>query len=147
MKAFNDFKQGPDQSDESYSEQKEAILVNIQTIDVNLNILRDRGGTFIKSVGYHGAPGSGKYFITLYCCLYPISNGLKVIATSIMSRRSVHLGGLHNHKLFCLNVNNKMSPQRLAELLFIKCQQNPVKLNTLQTVNIIYLAEAGQMSA
>ena len=86
---------------------------------------------------HYGASGSGKSFTTLYSCIYAISQGLKVILTSVMSRRSVHLSSIHIHKLFCLDTNNKYSPQRLAELAFIKCQRNSTKLNILQTVNII----------
>ena len=144
---INTFRQSSNQSYESYLEQKFAISTNITTIKEYMNIMGSNAGLFTKSIGTHGAPGSGKSFTTLYSCLYAISQGLKVISTSVMSRQSVHLGGIHIHKLFCLDVNNKLSPQRLAELAFIKCQRNAMKLNILQTVNIIFLDEAGQLSA
>ena len=64
-----------------------------------------------------------------------------------MSRRSVHLRGSHIHKLFSLDVNNKLSPQRLAELGFIKCQIHSMKLNILRTVNIVFIDKEGQTPA
>ena len=112
-----------------------------------MNIFGNTGVQFIKSIGVHGAPGSGKSFVTHYSCLYAISKGVRVISTSIMSRRSVHLGGLYLHKLFSLDVNNNISPQRMAESSFIKLLQDPTKLNALQVVNIVFLDEAGQLFA
>ena len=64
-----------------------------------------------------------------------------------MSRQSVHLGRLHLHKLFSLDVNSNMSPQRMSKLSFIKLVRDLTKLNALQIVNIVFLNEAGQISA
>ena len=47
-----------------------------------------------------GSPGCGKYFLMNYILLYTISKGLKVGITAILARHTVHLGGLHIHKLF-----------------------------------------------
>ena len=65
---------------------------------------------------------------------------MRVISTSIVFRRSIHLGGLHIHKLLI----NNMSPQRMAELSFYKLLQDPTKLNALQVVIIVFLDEAGK---
>ena len=73
--------------------------------------------------------------------------GLKIITTSMISRRSVHLGGIHIHKLSNLPVNNSISSQRIAELAFVKISSNPLKLNVLQTSNILFIDEAGQVLA
>ena len=103
-------------------QQKEAISIDVQSINEYLDIFGNTGEQFIKSIGVHGAPGRAKSFVTIYSCLYAISKGLRVLSTSMMSRRSIHLGGLHIHKLFSLDVGNNMSPQRMAELSFIKLQ-------------------------
>ena len=121
--------------------------MNVSAIDHHMNVSCDHGGRFVKCVRTQGAPGSGKSFTSLYSCLYVIGKGLKVIATSMLYRRSVHLGGTHIHKLFSLPVNNSLSPQRMVELVILKLLRNPVKHNVLQTINIIFIDEVGQVSA
>lgn len=134
------------QSENSFQEQKSAILLNQTTINEYINFL-DNGNKFIKCLGTHGAPGSGKSFVAQYTSLYAISKGLKISMTSIMARRSCHLGGSHIHKTFLLHSGNNVSPQRQAELAIIRLKRNPVKLNILQTINILFVDEAGQVSA
>ena len=51
------FKQG---TRESFMEQKEAMSINVQRVNEYMDIFGSIGGQFIKSIGVHGAPGSGK---------------------------------------------------------------------------------------
>ena len=92
-------RQRNNQGNVSYLEQKFTISTNINTINGSMNIMNSFPGLFTKSIGTNGAPGSGKSFISLHSYLYAISQGLKVISTSAMSRHSVHLGGIQIHKL------------------------------------------------
>ena len=63
-----------------------------------------------------------------------------------MTRRYIHLGGIHSHKLFCLDANENIYHRRMAKLYIMKQLQNTIKLNILQTVNVILLNELGQIS-
>ena len=119
---------GNDQSHQSFMEQKSALALNKNAIDAYLNF-RENGCKFVKCTGTHGAPGSGKSFIAQYTCLYAISKGLKINMTSIMARRSCHLGGLHIHQIFLLNSGNNISPHRQAELAIIRLKKK-IPLNS-----------------
>ena len=49
-------------------EQKEAISITVEIINEYMDIFGNTGEQFIKSTGAHGAPGSGKSFVTIYSC-------------------------------------------------------------------------------
>lgn len=69
-----------------------------------------------RGVLTHGNPGSGKSFILLAQGLYALSQGLRVLPTSLMAKRSNSLGGRHLHRLFQLDVNkSSANPRRVAE--------------------------------
>ena len=136
--AIQSFEQGTNQPSESFMEQKEAISINVQSINEYMDIFGNTGGQFIKYIGLHGAPGNGKSFVTIDSCVHAISIGLRVTSASIMSRRFVHLGGLQ----FSIDVNNYMSPQRWQSYHLLKTISN-----SLQVENITFLDEGGQMSA
>ena len=80
-------------------------------------------------------------------CSYALSKELKVIANSVMPRRSMHLSGSHIHYLFGLDLKDLFSTQRCAERAIIALKRDPVKLNALLTGHVILLDEAGQVSA
>ena len=81
------------QSEESYEEQHLAIQTCIGAIDsYRLTLFQD---TYTKNVGIRGFPGGGKTWCMIYCALYAVSKGLRVITTSMMSKRSLQLGGSH----------------------------------------------------
>ena len=82
-----------------------------------------------------------------YIVLYAISKGMNVITTAVMARRANQLGGLHIHKLFCLDVTNGMNPHRVVELAVIKLLRNPEKINILLTLEMLVIDEAGQVLA
>ena len=73
-----------------------------------------------KGVFAHGSPGSGKSFVLEAQELYAMTQGLRVMSTSLMAVRSNALGGYHIHKLFTLEVNKNTNVFRLAELAMDK---------------------------
>ena len=102
---------------------------------------------FVKCRVITGTPGSGKSFIMSYVALYALSKGLKVVMTSLMARRSVHLGGLHLQKLFLLPVYKSNNLDRVSELVLKSFLRNPVTLNILKMIDFIFLDEVGQISS
>ena len=140
------FSRGDCQSIDSFHEQHFALNMIQTSIDSYCNCTQN-GSNYVKCVGVHGVPGGGKSFVGQIACIYALSKGLRVIATSMMSRRSVHLGGSHIHRLFALDVKDYLSPQRSAERAIIQLNKDPVKIDALKTVHIIFLDEAGQVSA
>ena len=79
--------------------------------------------------------------------LYAISSGFFALTTSMMARRSVHLGGKHIHYLFCLRIEIFLSPPRMAEIAIVKLLRMSHKLNVLRLLNILFVDEIGQVSA
>ena len=99
---------------------------------------------YTKCVGTHGAPGSGKSFIGQYMTTYIFSKGLRCLSTSVVARRSVHLGGKHIHKLFSLDTTKaSLSPWRIAQLAIMRLQKRPVLLKVLQMLDVLFIDEAG----
>ena len=83
----------------------------------------------------------------VYYPLYTISQGLLCVTLSMMCRRSVYLGGKHVHYIFCLPTERNLSPHQMAELAITQLLRKPAKLNMLRILNILFLDEAGQISA
>ena len=133
------------QSEESYEEQHLAIQTSIGAIDSHrLTLFQD---AYTKNVGIRGFPGGGKIWCMIYCALYAVSKGLRVIITTMMSKRSLQLGGLHWHKIFMLPIEKNLTPHKTAELAIIKLLQNPKKVDLIKTMNIFFCDEMGQVSA
>ena len=119
----------------------------IQDAIDSFNNCTESGARFVLCVEVVGIPGGGKSFVGQMSCLYVLSKGLKVIATSIMAHRSVHLGKSHIHCLSAMDVKDYLSPQRGSERSIINCKKDPVKENALQSLHVLFLDEAGQVSA
>jgi DNA replication protein DnaC len=81
IKAYAQFE---GQSDQSYMVQKLAIKIGIHSIDKYLQQLGPRAATQTKNILIHGVPGSGKSYVAQYINLYAISQGLRLVPTSIM---------------------------------------------------------------
>ena len=62
-----------------------------------------------------GPQGTGKTYVLTMALGYALSKGLFCLVTSLASRRSIHFGGEHIHKLFCLPPSSSGSPIRIAE--------------------------------
>ena len=75
---------------------------------------------FVKNVGIHGVPGSGKTHVQQYSCINAIARGLKIITTSLQAKRNLNIGGKeHLHRLLCLSINEKIIPFRTAEMALL----------------------------
>ncbi len=72
------------QSDQSYMVQKFAVKIGICSIDKYLQQLGPGAATQTKNVLIHGVPGSSKSHVAQYLNLYAISQGFRLVSTSIM---------------------------------------------------------------
>ncbi len=81
IKAYAQFE---GQSDQSYMEQKLAVEIGICSFDKYLQQLGPRAATQTKNILIHGVPGSSKSYVAQYLNLYEISQGLRLVPTSIM---------------------------------------------------------------
>lgn len=113
------------QSDLSYKEQQASLKLAVRAVN---NYSRQFGNlTFTRGVISEGAPGSGKSFVLLNQGLYAMTQGLRVLSTALMAKRSIAVGGgYHLHKLFALECKGSDNPRRLAEvrrlaLLLVDC--------------------------
>ena len=142
--ALNSFGKTDVQSQESFVEQKKALTLCIQSI----NQFRDpHRNIVVNNNVIHGGPGCGKTFLMSYLALYTRSLGLNVFVTSLQAKRANQLGGVHLHVLFCLDVNNHLSPQRMAELAIIKLLKDPIKHRFILTLQVLCCDEVGNISA
>ena len=142
---ISNFKKSIRQNDESFQDQKVAITSCVSAIDQYMDHTGQR--CFIKSRVIAGFPGSGKSFVLTYIALYARSRGLKVMTTSLMAERAVHIGGIHIHKLFNIPVKQNASVSRVAELSIVSLKRHPEKLQILQMMDILFFDEIGQLSA
>ena len=138
------FQKSDIQSNESFQEQKLAIDICAASI----NSFSNPGHiNYVKNTIITGAPGCGKTYIMSMLALYARSKGLNIYPTSLQAKRANQLGGNHIHSLFCLDINHRMSPQRMAELAIIKIQKDPVKERFIKTVHVFNLDEAANLAA
>ena len=98
------FQRGPQQTEESYKEQKLVISTCMKAIDSYKNIQNQL--SMVKSICIRGHPGAGKTFCMMYILLYVISQGLMNTPTAKMSRRALQLGGINWDKFLCLRGND-----------------------------------------
>ena len=139
------YDRAPCQNRNSFEEQKLAIKVTCSAIDKYREISVASFQT--KNVGIRGFPGGGKTWCCLYCIVYAISCGLDCLTTAMMARRATSLGGTHWHRFFCLPIDSKLTPQRIAELALTKIEQKPVLMNGFQSLDVIFADELGQLSS
>ena len=138
-------KKNPIQSMESYEEQQLAIKLTTRAIDRYTSFSSNHLCT--KNIGIRGFPGGGKTWCSMYCILYALSKGLNCLATAVMAKRATQLGGTHWHKFFCIPVEKRLSPHRMAELAINKLTYNKVRHNAVLTLDVILADEFGQLSA
>ena len=143
--AVESYSKGENQTDASFEEQKLAIRMNENAF----NGIETCSKTYVKNVGIHGVPGSGKTHVQQYSCLNAIAKGLNVAITSLMSKRNLNLGGkAHIHSFFKLGRNRKNTvPFRIAEKALIHLLRNGVNINVLRQLDVLFIDEAGILSA
>lgn len=162
--------QAEGQSKESYEEQQLSLQLAMNA--VTRYSKQFANSTYAKGVLTNGAPGAGKTFIQEVQGLYAMSQGLRVMSTSLMAIRSNALGGINVHRLFQLPVNKAANLFRLAEVrVFIfhtHCsalieyliiylyqlakdklyqKRNVVMLHLLLTMDVLLIDEVGQLSS
>lgn len=144
--AVNKLHMNENQSQESFDAQKFAIETCIETLDKYTNFARQT--TYTKNIGIRGFPGAGKTWCMMYTVLYAISKGLKCTTSAMMCNRALQLGGIHAHKLFMLPPEQQqLTAHRRAELAIATLLKTPKKLHLLQTIDVIFWDEMGQVSA
>lgn len=143
--ALSSFQRNPVQSQESFTEQKLAIQLCSEAIDKYADMSDQL--LFTKNIGIRGFPGSGKTWCSLYVALYGISKGLFVIPTAVLAKRSIQLGGIHYHRLFCIPTEKHYSVHRKAEIALIKILRDARKTHLLLAIDVMICDEIGQLSA
>ena len=141
--------QSNSQNEDSFEEQRLAVRTNAYSIDKYAGVVQGSGTlTHTKNVITHGAPGTGKTFVGQYTVLYAISRGLRCMSTTLMGARANAIGGIHLHKfLFLPTQGNCSHPYRCAQQAIDKITRNKLFHHVLLTVDVIFLDEAGQVSA
>ena len=139
------FSKNDRQSDDSFEEQKLAILTCVNAIDSHCNILNQN--VYTKNVAIRGFPGGGKTWCMMFIAIYAISKKLNVITTAMMAKRALQLGGRHWHKFLCIPTGQNLTPHRRAELAIIQLLRDPKRLDFVRTVNVMLCDEMGQVSA
>ena len=136
-----------EQSELSFKEQRTCIAMGIKAVKKYMTQFGPKLQT--KGIFAHGSPGSGKSFVLEAQGLYAMSQGLRVMSTSLMAVRSNALGGYHIHKLFTLEVNKNTNVFRLAELAMDKLDRksNTKMKHIILTMDVLLLDECGQLSA
>ena len=82
-----------------------------------------------------------------YILLYTISKGLKVGITAILARHTVHLGGLHIHKLFGIVEKSDASIHKTAEIAIQRILSKKKTMKVLQMMQVLFIDKVGQVSS
>ena len=94
-----------------------------------------------------GPPGTGKTYVLTMALGFALSKGLFCLVTSLASRRSMHFGGEHIHKLFCLPPSSSGSPLRMAEQALTKLDHRNDKKMLLLALEVLFVEEISLVSA
>ena len=78
---------------------------------------------------------------------FALSKGLFCLVTSLASRRSMHFGGEHIHKLFCLPPCSKSSPIKMAEQELTKLDHRNDKKMLFLALELLFVEEVTLISA
>ena len=97
-------------------------------------------GTLCKSFSITGPPGVGKTFMLRLSAVKAISMGLNVPVSAVLGERAVVLGGHHLHYLFKIPVVDKSTTENLVQKTVVKLLTNPLALEYLQHLDILFLA-------
>ncbi len=111
---LNVMQQSSTQKPESFAEQRVAVECGKRAVDKYCRQFDVTTRT--KGVLTHGSPGAGKTYVSFLTVLYSLSQGLRVMTSALMAFRSQCIGGIHLHKLFCMEVSKSNNIFRLAEL-------------------------------
>jgi len=107
-----------DQSEESHREQMMALTMGVNSI--NKYGKQFENTCYTEGILNNGAPGAGKTFVLQAQGLYAMTQGLRVMSTSLMAARSNAIGGYHLHRLFQWEVGKTANLFRLAEVRLLE---------------------------
>ena len=131
------------QSAESVQEQS-LILETLKNLIVESLFA---GHKFNKHQLILGPPGTGKTYVLTMALGFALSKGLFCLVTSLASRRSMHFGGEHIHKLFCLPPSSSGSPIKMAEQALTKLDHRNDKKMLLLALEVLFVEEVSLISA
>ena len=131
------------QSAESLQEQSQ-ILETLKNLIVESLF---SGHRFNRHQLILGPPGTGKTYVLTMALGYALSKGLFCLVTSLASRRSMHFGGEHIHKLFCLPPSSSGSPIKMAEQALNKLDHRNEKKMLLLALEVLFVEEVSLISA
>ena len=94
-----------------------------------------------------GPPGTGKTYVLTMAFGFALSKDLFCLVTSLASRRSMHFGGEHIHKLFCLPPSSRGSPLKMAEQALTKLDFRNDKKMLLLALEVLFVEEISLISA
>ena len=100
-----------------------------------------------KAICIVGPPATGKTFVMSSLILQTMSLGLWCCVAALMAERSLVLGGIHLHKLFEIPVHESAMPHCMVELVLLRLYKNSLALYILQTIDVLFVDELGQLSA
>jgi AAA domain len=100
-----------------------------------------------KNLVIVGGPGVGKTTLLQLVVFMAMARGLRVAISAIMSERAKQIGGEHISQMFCIPVNEKATPTRLAELAIVRLLRQPKRLAALRSLDVLHVDEMGQVSA
>ena len=131
------------QSEESREEQT-IILEQLKEL-ICENLFSDH--KYRKHQLILGPPGTGKTYVLTMALGYALTKGLFCLVTSLASRRSMHFGGEHIHKLFCLPPSSCGSPIKMAEQALVKLDHRNDKKMLLMALEVLFVEEVSLISA
>jgi hypothetical protein len=131
--------QGAGQPQESYDEQRGVLRLACELIDK----YKSAPSHYTKGLCHVGAGGVGKTLVLYTDLLYGRCQGLKVGITAINSERAQELAGVHIHELFGFQGRGMGSSKEMGEKACVALLRNPVKMEYLQTLDILGVDEAG----
>ena len=131
------------QSAESLQEQSQ-ILETLKNLIIESLF---SGHRFNRHQLILGPPGTGKTYVLTMALGYALSKGLFCLVTSLASRRSMHFGGEHIHKLFCLPPSSSGSPIKMAEQALNKLDHRNEKKMLLLALEVLFVEEVSLISA
>ncbi len=134
---------GTTQGIESFCEQKSILQYGCDLLQIFLS----GSVSWNQNMIICGGPGVGKTTILQILIIYAASIGLNVNLTSVMSERSIELGGIHLSKLFCIPTERNKSPSLISEKAVLNLLKNPKQLAMLQKLEVLAIDEFGQVSA
>ena len=139
------FQRSPQQSEASFNEQRFAIDVAME----QMNIYLDQDTNLqSRSVIIHGAPGAGKSFISFVISMFGISQGLNIQPTALAGVRAAAIGGTHWHNLFCVDPNKSTAPiSRQVDTALSRINRNPLLVYRLKTIDVLLFDELYQFSS